>query len=108
MAERSDASLCAWCGAPLTEGEVFQFELELAGWREGGLFAPENPDFERARDEPLPRCTACRSSINENYDGIRAERGRPDFWMRVLKSCALLGLVSLTAMVLAAFILRLL
>jgi len=72
MLDRSDASRCVWCGASLTEAEIFRFELRMAGWRKGGLLAPENPDFE-INLQPLSECSDCDRSINDNYDAIRRE-----------------------------------
>ena len=66
---------CGWCGEALTQGELFRFELEHAGWREGGLLAPKYPDFDFGA-EPVPTCSKCLAGIKQNYAGIRLERRR--------------------------------
>ncbi|MDB4614657.1 hypothetical protein OAH18_03100 [bacterium] len=68
---------CAWCNVKLTTGEIFNYELKYEGWKQGGLLAPENPDFEYGQ-EPLPSCGRCHESITENFDAFREERELED------------------------------
>jgi hypothetical protein len=95
---------CGWCGQPLTEGEIFTIELEVAAWEQGErLFAPEHPALER-RDELIPSCQACRDSITTNYDQWVKEQSTKSAYDRI--SCTAMVVIFTTfylAIVLKAF-----
>jgi hypothetical protein len=64
---------CGWCGALLTDGERFLFELDQAGYESGRPTVPDHPGI-NTKLEPIPTCTSCRVSATTNYDEVIAER----------------------------------
>ena len=66
---------CPWCGDPLELGDLYNFHLEYGAWRNGGLLAPEDPDFDFGQ-EPVPTCKKCQKGIRDNREAIRQESNR--------------------------------
>lgn len=84
MLDRSDATHCAWCGESLSDAEIFDYEFQHAGWREGTDYGPEYPYYHKESDrEPQPICEVCVQSIAEHSELLRqealAEESRPRF-----------------------------
>ena len=98
--EASTDGRCGWCGQPLTEGEIFTVEMEVAAWEQGErLFAPEHPAL-YCDDDPIPSCRACRDSITTNFDQCIEELNKRSTFDRVTSITMIVILTSICMYVL--------